>query len=221
MSLNSALPQESSYSLVRSMAVALAVCLTTLATPAEARGARMLGGVLDGIKDVYNGRAQEAPTGPLIEAGFSPEGTAETLVLKFIGSQKQSIYLMGYVFTAQNIVSALIAAHERRVQVLLVLDYKENKSPSAQRAISRLVAAGILVRSDHRYPIFHDKVMVGDQKHVQLGSFNYTAAAERHNSENAMVIWHNVALAQQYYGHFKTRWDESQPYDGTVDERGR
>lgn len=197
-----------------SLGVAMLLALAAVAGPAEARGGKLFSHAYDEIKDTFNGRAQDAPTGPLIEAGFSPEGTAETLVLKFIGSQKSSIYLMGYAFTAQNIVSALIAAQQRGVHVFLVLDYRENKSVPARNAISRLIGAGVPVRSDSNYPIFHDKVMVGDMRHVQLGSFNYTAAAERHNSENAMVIWNNTALAAQYYEHFKKRYDESRVYAG-------
>lgn len=57
-----------------------------------------------------------------IQVGFSPEGTAHTLVLSVIGSAKRDIRMLGYDFTAPDIARALIEAKKRGVDVRLVLD---------------------------------------------------------------------------------------------------
>lgn len=42
------------------------------------------------------------------QVGFSPEGTAQQLVINVIGSAKDNIRMMAYSFTAPDIMKALI-----------------------------------------------------------------------------------------------------------------
>lgn len=44
---------------------------------------------------------------PSVQAGFSPEGSAEQLVLKTIETAQHNIRLMGYSFTSPEVVRAL------------------------------------------------------------------------------------------------------------------
>jgi phosphatidylserine/phosphatidylglycerophosphate/cardiolipin synthase-like enzyme len=37
--------------------------------------------------------------------------------------------------------------------------------------------------------------VISDGKHVQTGSFNYSQAAAKSNSENVLVVWNNPDLA--------------------------
>ncbi|EPE4587348.1 phospholipase D-like domain-containing protein [Salmonella enterica] len=81
-----------------------------------------------------------------IETGFSPEGTALRLVLKTIDTAQQEIRLMGYSFTSPDVVSALVSAKRRGVDVRVVLDWKANtgKNNNASRAAMNLLSgAGI------------------------------------------------------------------------------
>lgn len=50
---------------------------------------------------------------PSVQAGFSPEGSAEQLVLKTIETAQHNIRLMGYSFTSPEVVRALISAKRR------------------------------------------------------------------------------------------------------------
>jgi phosphatidylserine/phosphatidylglycerophosphate/cardiolipin synthase-like enzyme len=45
-----------------------------------------------------------------------------------------------------------------------------------------------------------------------LGSFNYSDAAARRNSENVLVNWHNPQLARVYLDHFARNYRQSRPY---------
>jgi phosphatidylserine/phosphatidylglycerophosphate/cardiolipin synthase-like enzyme len=68
----------------------------------------------------YSSGAQAAcvaPDGPAIGTGFSPEGSAERLVLKAICTARHSVHLSAYSFTSPAIVQALIDAHRRGVDV--------------------------------------------------------------------------------------------------------
>jgi phosphatidylserine/phosphatidylglycerophosphate/cardiolipin synthase-like enzyme len=127
-----------------------------------------------------------------IETGYSPEGTALQLVLKTIDSAQQEIRLMGYSFTSPEVAGALVRAKRRGVDVKVVLDWKANTGKQNQAslaAMNLLVNAGIPVRTVSQYKIMHDKVIIADGRNIEVGSFNYTRAADRVNSENVLVVW--------------------------------
>ena len=142
-----------------------------------------------------------------IETGFSPEGTALQLVLKTIESAQHEIRLMGYSFTSPEVVSALVRAKHRGVDVKIVLDEKGNRSKASQAAMNIVVNAGIPLRTNGRYAIMHDKVIIVDNHTVEAGSFNYTRSAASRNSENVLVINEVPEVAQTYLQHWQSRWD--------------
>lgn len=146
------------------------------------------------------------------QVGFSPEGTAQVLVLNVIKSAQSSIHMIGYNFTARDIAEALINAKKRGVNVQVVLDYKENQNRYSQAVMNLLVNAGIDVRTSDYYKIQHDKVIIVDARHVETGSFNFTSSAEKSNSENALVMWNAPQLANEYLQHWQSRWDKGTPY---------
>lgn len=145
-----------------------------------------------------------------IETGYSPEGTALQLVLKTINSAKQEIRLMGYSFTSPEVAGALVRAKQRGLDVKVVLDWKANtgrQNKASLAAMNLLVNAGIPVRTVSQYKIMHDKVIIADGRNVEVGSFNYTRAADRFNSENVLVVWDEPVVAQLYLQHWQTRWE--------------
>jgi len=151
-----------------------------------------------------------------IEVGFSPEGSARDLVLRTIDSASSSIRLSAYVFTSPDVAKALITAKQRGVDVAVVADYQGNLQGNGSRAgkhaLSLLVRAGIPTRTISTYAIHHDKFIVVDGKAVETGSFNYSAAAAKSNSENALVVWNDADLAEQYLNHWQSRWDQGKAF---------
>ena len=151
-----------------------------------------------------------APSAGTVEYAFSPDAGAEKLVLKVIGTSKKQIRMMAYALTSAPVVSALIAAKKRGVDVAVVCDYKQNTSDSggsrARAALNALVNAGIPVRTVAAFAAHHDKILVSDQLTVQTGRFNYSAAAAKSNSENVIVLWGNEAVTTGYLRHWESRW---------------
>ncbi|EBP9406077.1 phospholipase D family protein, partial [Salmonella enterica] len=90
---------------------------------------------------------------PSVQAGFSPEGSAEQLVLKTIETAQHNIRLMGYSFTSPEVVRALISAKRRGVDVKVVLDEKGNRGKASVAAMNLLVNAGIPVRTVSKFKI--------------------------------------------------------------------
>lgn len=148
-----------------------------------------------------------AVASPSIEVGFSPEGSAQQLVLNTIDSARQSIRLMGYSFTSPKVVKALVAAHQRGVDVKIVLDDWGNHSKASVAAMNIIVNAGIPLRTNGHFSIQHDKIFVVDSQTVESGSYNWTLSAATRNSENAMVLHDVPELAQTYLTHWQSRWD--------------
>lgn len=143
-----------------------------------------------------------------IEMGFSPEGSAEALILKVIDTTQKEIRMMAYSFTSPKVVKALVAAHKRGVDIALIADASNLEQKSGKAALSILSEAGIGVRTIGTYKIHHDKIIISDRKTLQTGSYNYSASASKSNSENALVIWNATEVASTYLGHWKSRWDQ-------------
>ncbi|QZY97793.1 phospholipase D family nuclease [Pantoea dispersa] len=156
-----------------------------------------------------------AVAAPSIDVGFSPEGSAQQLVLRTLDSARESIHLMGYSFTSPEVVRALVAARRRGVDVRVVVDDKGNRSKASQAALNVLANAGIPLRTNGQYKIMHDKVIITDGQNVELGSFNYTRSAAESNSENALVVRGVPALAQTYLAHWQSRWDGGKDWQST------
>ena len=151
-----------------------------------------------------------------IEVAFSPEGGAEDLVLKTINSAQREIRLLAYSFTAAGVVEALLAAKSRGVDVQVVVDHRSNvtedQSGKARHALAALINAGVPVRTVAAWPIQHSKLIVVDRRHVETGSYNFSAAAANRNSENVLVVWDNPALATAYLRHWTSRFDRGEPF---------
>ncbi len=157
-------------------------------------------------------RRSRVPVGEAIEIAFAPkpQRSAERLVIKIIDAADHSLFMAAYGMTSKPIADAMCRAAARGVAVSAVLDEKSN--PHGLNGNSKrdyMMACGVAVRGDARYPIMHDKFIVVDGQHVETGSFNYTFAAAERNAENAMVIWNNAQLAEKYAGEFDRLFNEA------------
>nr|ACA51183.1 putative endonuclease [Salmonella enterica subsp. enterica serovar Dublin] len=90
------------------------------------------------------------------------------------------------------------------------------KNNNASRVtMNLLTSAGIPVRTVSVYKILHDKVIVSDGRHTEVGSFNYSRAADRSNSENVLVVWDDPVLARSYLNHWTSRWAQGTDWKQT------
>ena len=150
-----------------------------------------------------------------IESAFSPEAGSEALVIKVINSSEKTIRLAAYSFTSPLVVQALLNAKKRGVDVRVVVDDRGNHSKASIAALNLLVNTGIPARTISAYAIHHDKYIVSDESNVQTGSFNYSKAAAKSNSENVIVIWNNKDLAASYLRHWQSRYDKGVEFIST------
>ena len=76
-----------------------------------------------------------------------------------------------------------------------------------------IAAAGIPVRIDYRHAILHSKYVVIDGRSVECGSFNFSAAAERANAEDLVVLRDSPDVASRFEANWSSLWAESVDYD--------
>jgi phosphatidylserine/phosphatidylglycerophosphate/cardiolipin synthase-like enzyme len=166
----------------------------------------MLGAALLGYAVV----AQAAK--PELQEAFSPHQGATSLIVSTLGEAEATVYVAAYSFTSKRISAALMKAHDRGVDVEIVMDASDKDSWEARS----LSDSGIPVRLNDRYNIMHNKFMVIDNDTLELGSFNYTVAAENMNAENVLVIHHAGDTAKAYARQWRKLWDEARPFTDVV-----
>ncbi|WP_334188390.1 phospholipase D family nuclease [Noviherbaspirillum sp.] len=189
--------------------LSLILCVVS---PASARQPSVVDELQEELRQLLPPRTSKAPATAEIETGFSPDGDAERLILKVIDSSTRTVRLAAYAFTSPKVVQALLRAKRRGVDVRVVADNSGPKSKSGAAALNLVAGAGIPTRLNGKYAIHHDKYIIADGRHVQTGSFNYSQAAAKSNSENVIVIWHNPELAAQYLRHWESRFGEGFAY---------
>ena len=153
------------------------------------------------------GTVSSMPSSAAFEVGFSPKGKSLNIILDGIKNAEKSILVAAYSFTSKPISTALLEAHKRGLAVRVVADAKSNTSQYS--AVTFLANQGVPVRVNSRYAIFHHKFMVFDDRHVETGSFNYSAAAVDKNAENVLLLMNVPEIAGKYAQEWQRLWNES------------
>lgn len=148
---------------------------------------------------------------PPIEVCFSPKGGCTEAIVRELDAAKSTVLVQAYSFTSAPIAKALVDAHNRGVDVRVVLDQSQRGEKYTSADFVR--NEGIPVAIDSKHAIAHNKIMVIDGATILTGSFNFTKSAEENNAENLLVI-RSPELAAQYIANWKAHAAHSEPYEG-------
>ena len=135
-----------------------------------------------------------------IEAYFTPGTECEDRIIAEI-NRATTIDIAVYSITNPKIADAIITAHQRGAKARIVTDRTMAGHKSSM--IDELDAAGIPVRVNRRHKIEHNKFAVFDNMRMVTGSYNWTTAATKYNSENCIFLTHP---AQEYSKRFEMLW---------------
>lgn len=116
---------------------------------------------------------------------FSPRGGAADQVIDWVGRANETVHVLIYSFTNDDIGDAIVTAHRRGVEIRVVF---EKSQVSRYSEYWKLRSAGVRVRNDTNPYLMHHKIAVIDGYIILAGSFNWSAAAEERNNENLMVL---------------------------------
>lgn len=140
----------------------------------------------------------------IISVYFSPKDEAiHNGVLPLIKQANKTIKIMMFYFTNKKVVAELIDAHNRGVDIQIIVDYE----PTAENysAIDTLREVGIPIKVENWNGKMHTKTAVFDDEISVIGSTNWTSTAEYVNDENMLVI-ENIEIAEQITKEFNRLW---------------
>ena len=138
------------------------------------------------------------PDGPLAEA---------------IDSAKLTVDVAIYSFSLNSIRDALLRAHDRGVQVRIVMESDNLDRSDPQK----LKDAGISILGDRREGLMHDKFVVIDNSEVWMGSMNFTDSGGYTDNNNLMRI-RSVKMAENYTKEFDEMFVDDKFGDNVVPE---
>jgi len=149
------------------------------------------------------------------ESPLSPQETGglDGPLAASIDSARLTVDVAIYSLSLTSIRDALLRAHERGVQVRMVME-----SDNIDRAVpQRLIEAGIPILGDRRQGLMHDKFVVIDRSEVWLGSMNFTFSGT-YEDNNQLLHIRSVKMAENYTKEFEEMYLDDMFGEDTVPE---
>jgi gas vesicle protein len=143
-----------------------------------------------------------------VDASFSRTEDTSTLLGHWIGRANESIRLMVMLITHDGLADALIAAHDRGIEVDVIIDSDWKYSTGSD--YGEILDAGVDIRGDDRGGLMHHKVMVIDEHVIITGSHNWSSSAEDSNDENCLVL-KSLSISELYLAEFNRIWGQTTP----------
>jgi len=137
-----------------------------------------------------------------------PRGHALYSIRQMIRNAHKNIKVAMFTFCHPSLVQELLTAHQRGVQVSVIVDYQSGMGASS-KAIEELKKEGIPVFFNKGNKLMHHKFMCVDDKDLLLGSANWTKAAFYKNRD-LFAILHNLGPEQKQF--MQKLW-ETMKYD--------
>ena len=142
------------------------------------------------------------PEGPL---ALQKTGGPDLPLARAIDNARLSVDVAIYSLSLDSIRDALLHAHDRGLQVRMVMESDNLDRSDPQK----LKDAGIPIIGDRREGLMHDKFVVIDNSEVWTGSMNFTDSGAYKDNNNLMRI-RSVKMAQNYTREFEEMFTDDQ-----------
>lgn len=133
----------------------------------------------------------------------------EQKLIERINAAQSSIHIASFEFDLTPVAEALIAAHNRGVDVRWVTDDEyglESDEEPGHGQFAMLEEAGIEVRADTRSALMHNKFWIFDGQILWTGSTNITENGI-FVQDNNTIVFQSAELAAIYEREFQEMWD--------------
>lgn len=138
--------------------------------------------------------------GTRVENYFSAEDRISERLAPLLKGAQKSIRFLAFSFTDDTLGKILIERAKAGVSVSGVMEQRGADTEHSEYGPLR--NAGIDVLLDGNPYVMHHKVFVVDESIVVLGSYNFSANADKDNDENILFIY-NRDIARQYLDEFE------------------
>ncbi|NTU75801.1 MAG: DUF1669 domain-containing protein, partial [Anaerolineaceae bacterium] len=142
-------------------------------------------------------------TEPFDPEASNQEGGPDTPLVQAIDEARVSVDMAAYSLSLKSVRDALLRAHNRGVQVRLVMESDNLDSAVPQK----LLDSGIPIIGDRREGLMHDKFAIIDGKEVWTGSMNFTLTSAYDDHNNLLRI-QSPEIAALYEGEFEEMYTE-------------
>lgn len=139
--------------------------------------------------------------GTLVEVYFSPKDSLGVKLENSIRTANYDLFFSIYAFTDFSLANDIKTRYNNGVTVKGIID-ETNIGNNAYNALQPVLGNNMVVFSGSDF--YHNKTLLVDalnpssDPQVFTGSFNWTAAGQYTNDENAVVV-HDASIANQYY----------------------
>ena len=136
------------------------------------------------------------------------QGTPAEKLIEHIEAAQRTIHVAAFEFNLTPVAEALIAAHQRGVEVLWVTDDEHGLEADVEDDHGQFAAlekAGIEVRDDGRGALMHNKFWIFDAQTVWTGSTNVTVNGMFRNNNN-VIVFESPELAAIFEREFAEMW---------------
>jgi phosphatidylserine/phosphatidylglycerophosphate/cardiolipin synthase-like enzyme len=136
---------------------------------------------------------------------FPPYKDSHLPIIELYDSAQKYIHLAIYSLTKDEFAEALIKAHNRGVEVKVLIDKAQAGNQYADD--EWLENEGIEVRRDKASGLMHNKYAVIDDLIVYTGSYNHTKGGTETNDENYIII-KDIGISHIYETQFQKLWEK-------------
>ncbi len=129
--------------------------------------------------------------GNRLESYSDLSGSIPEKLIEHINRAEQTIHIASFEFNLTPVAEALIAAHQRGVEVQWVTDDEhgiEADTEDGHGQFAMLKKAGIVVKDDDRSALMHNKFWIFDEHTVWTGSTNITINGNFRNNNNVLTV---------------------------------
>ncbi|HKJ38113.1 MAG TPA: phospholipase D-like domain-containing protein, partial [Anaerolineales bacterium] len=140
------------------------------------------------------------------DSPLSPQGTGglDGPLVAAIDGARLSIDVAAYSISLNSVRYALIRAHDRGVNVRMVMESNNMDRSDVQY----LLEAGVPIIGDNRAGLMHDKFIVIDRSEVWLGSMNFTDSGTYEDNNNLIRIY-STKIAENYSVEFNEMFERN------------
>ena len=153
----------------------------------------------------------------MIRIIFSPQSKAvDNYIIPLINDARDYIYIPMFFITQKNILSALINAKTRGVDIKVINDATNSHNKYSIHKILR--ENKIKVKTENYAGKMHMKSMIIDDKISLIGSMNFTSSGNTRNDENTVIIY-NKEITEYMKSTFLYIWNKIPDKYETFDPR--
>ena len=142
-------------------------------------------------------------SGTPIEIYFSPKYNTANAIIKHINNANKYIYVPTFLITHSAITEALINAHNRGVNVRIIMDAANVATTHIK--YQQIRQKGIPLKIENYAGKLHSKTMIIDDEYLILGSMNFSNSGNKNNDENTIII-QDSRLTMYYRTFFEYLW---------------